>query len=173
MHEQRKCMSKVSESFSVEDRSLSSGLLCEQPLYSLLALPIELLVYIFSLVPSTRDRVKLRYVSQRIRTAAETPSLWRDFIWPHLDFREVNSIKSVFNSCGRHMTRLSFPDFAIPIKLLQEDCGNLIHLSLPSANLNLSQLRIVMQFMKKLQYLDILWSAKNDVEDLATFDCPW
>ena len=43
-------------------------------------LPNELLVYVFSFLPTSRDivrlRVRLRYVSRKIRSISETPSLW-------------------------------------------------------------------------------------------------
>ena len=43
-------------------------------------LPNELLVYIFSFLPTTRDIVKLRYVSLKIRSISETPSLWNNVL---------------------------------------------------------------------------------------------
>ena len=140
-------------------------LLSEQPLYTLVSLPIELLVYVFSFVSSVRDRVKLRYVSQRIRAAVETPSLWRVIFWPHLDFREEHLINGVLKSCGRYMKQLSFPDLMVPVNMLGH-CRNLVRLSLPSAQPSLNQLMVVVQSMRNLQYLDILWSKKNDIEQL-------
>ena len=148
---------------TVKDKS--SGLFIDHPLFDLAALPIELLVYIFSFVTSTHDRVKLRYVSQLLKAAVETPSLWRDFIWPHYDFREERCIENVLKSCGRHVKQLSFPDHAIHVKSLQY-CNNVLRLSLPSVKLNVNQLRTIMQSMKKLQYLDVLWVSKNDVKSL-------
>ena len=53
----------------------------------LLALPTELLVYIISLVAPLRERIKLRYVSRRLLYACETPSLWREFVWPYFYHR--------------------------------------------------------------------------------------
>ena len=150
---------------NVEDNSSESRLLREQSLYTLVALPIELLVYVFSFVTSARDKVKLRYVSQRSRAAVETPSLWRDFTWSHFDFREERSIKSVFKSCGGHVKRLSFPDFVIPVKLFQH-CSNVVQLCLPSAKLTVNQLRTAMQYMKTLQYLDISWTPRIEIKGL-------
>ena len=150
---------------NVEDNSSETRLLCEQSLYTLVALPIELLVYVFSFVTSARDKVKLRYVSQRLRAAVETPSLWRDFTWSHFDFREERSIKSVFKSCGGHVKRLSFPDLVIPVKLLQQ-CSNVVQLCLPSATLSVNQLRKVMRSIKQLQYLDISWTSRDDIKRL-------
>ena len=39
------------------------------------SLPNEVLVKIISFLPETRDRAKLRYVSQKLRKISETPSL--------------------------------------------------------------------------------------------------
>ena len=141
-----------------------SRLLNKQPLYALVDLPIELPVCIISFV-SARDRMKMRYVSQQLRAAVDIPSLWRNFTWPHFDSREERSIRSLFKSCGRHVRQLSFPDLVIPVESLQH-CGNIIRLSLPSVKLSLDQTRTIMQYMKKLQYLDILWASKNDIEHL-------
>ena len=149
---------------SIDVRSTRSS--SEQPLYTLLSLPIELLVYIFSFVTSARDKAKLRYVSQRLLEAVETPSLWRNFTWPHYDFREERSIEGAFKSCGRHMKELSFPDRTLlPVESLQH-CSNVLRLSLPSVKLNFIQLRTVMQCMKKLQYLDVLWTTRNEIKTL-------
>ena len=132
-------------------------------LYTLSSLPLELIVYIFSFITNARDKVKLRYVSQRLRVAVETPSLWRKFTWSNFDFREERSVISLFESCGRHVKQLSFPDLVIPVELLQL-CSNVLWLSLPSVELSLGQLRIIMQSMKKLKYLDILWTTKIDIK---------
>ena len=130
-------------------------LLSEQPLYTLVSLPIELLVYVFSFVSSVRDRVKLRYVSQRIRAAVETPSLWRVIFWPYLDFREEHLINGGLKSCGRYVKQLSFLDLMVPVNMLGL-CRNLVRLNLPSAQPSLNQLMVVVQSMRNLQYLDIL-----------------
>jgi len=136
----------------------------DQGQLSLVSLPIEVLVYIFSLISSTRDKVKLRYVSQRVRTAVETPSLWEDFTWLYFDFREGRSIKSLFESCGGYVKRLSFPGAkVIHVKSLRH-CSNVLRLSLPSVRLSVNQLRTILQSMKKLQYLDVLWVSKSDVK---------
>ena len=145
------------------DNRRSSRLLL--PSFTLVDFPMELLVYIISFVTSSRDRVKLCYVSQRLRAAMETPSLWREFTWPNFDCREEQSIMNVLKSCGRHVKRLSFPNLVIPVESLHH-CDNVLRLSLPSVKLSLDQLKTVMQCMKKLQYLDILWMSKNDIKHL-------
>ena len=76
---------------------------------TLVDIPIEVLVYIVSFVVSARDKVKLRYTSRLLRMVAETPSLWKDFIWPYFDIREERAINSVLKSCGRHVKQLVFP----------------------------------------------------------------
>jgi len=48
---------------------------------TLLTLPTEILVNIISLVSPLRERIKIPRVSRRLRTACETPSLWRNFVW--------------------------------------------------------------------------------------------
>jgi len=151
----------------MDDRPSASRLSSEQPQYTLVLLPMELLVYIISFASSTRDRVKLRYVSQRLRAAMDTPSLWRDFTWSHFDFREKRSIESILKSRGENVKRLTFSDHVIPVKLLQH-CCNLVQLSLPSAKLNLNQLRKAVKSLRKLQYLDVLWSSKNDIKRLLS-----
>ena len=148
------------------EQTVDDRLLRELPLYTLLALPIELLVYVLSFVTSARDRVKLRYVSRQVRVAVETPSLWRDFTWMYFDFSEESSIESAFKTCGGHVKRLSFPDLMIPVQSLLQHCSSLVQLSLPSAKLSLNQLRTIMQSMKELQYLDILWASRNDIKHL-------
>jgi len=143
----------------------SPGMLADCSPLTLEVLPMELLVYLFSFLTSTRDRVKLRYVSQRLRLAVETPSLWRDFTWPFYDRLEECSIESVLKLCGKHVRQLSFPNNAICVKLLKQ-CGNVLQLSLPSVKLSVDQLRTIMQSMPKLQNLDVLWVSKTDVKVL-------
>jgi len=89
-----------------------------EPLSSIEALPVELLVYILSFLKNVREAVKIRYVSRRFRRASETPSLWRDFVWPHFDVSEERCLKDLFKSCGPYVHRLSFPDHVTPSKLM-------------------------------------------------------
>ena len=73
----------------------------EESLFNQLALPTELLVYIFSFLSSIRDRIKLRYVSSWLRCVIEgTPSIWKEFVWPYYDSREECSMKEVLKVCG-------------------------------------------------------------------------
>ena len=80
-----------------------------KPLRRLEDLSIELLVYIFSLLPTSRDLVRLRYVSHKIRSISETSTLWKNFLWPWYDSREERSVNEVLKACGAHIKRLTFP----------------------------------------------------------------
>ena len=73
-------------------------------------LPNELLVHIFSFLPTSRDIVKLRYVSRKIRSISETPSLWKKLFWPWYDEREEKSLNAALEVCGTHVNRLVVPD---------------------------------------------------------------
>ena len=130
----------------------------EEPLSNLVALPTELLVYIISFLGNIRDVVKLRYVSRRLRSVScETPSLWREFIWPHLDNNEERCVKNLLKSCGQYIKRLSFPDHVAPSKLtaMLQNCNNVVVLSIPTSKLNPDQLRKLIRSMERLQSLDI------------------
>jgi len=127
----------------------------------ILSLPTELLVIILSFLRDVRDKVKLQYVSRRFRSVSrETPSLWREFIWPNLDNHEEGCVKSVLKSCGRYIVQLSFPDHVVPSKLtaLLLHCSNLVQLSIPTSQLSPDQLMKVMKSAEKLQGLDIQWT---------------
>ena len=73
-------------------------------------LPNELLVHKFSFLPTSRDIVKLWYVSRKIRSISETPSLWKKLFWPWYDEREEKSLNEALKVCGTHVNRLVVPD---------------------------------------------------------------
>ena len=73
------------------------------PLRRLVELPIELLVYIFTLLPMSRDIVRLRYVLRKIRSISETSTLWKNFLWPWYDSHEERSVNEVLKACGTHI----------------------------------------------------------------------
>ena len=152
---------------------------------NLLSLPNEVLVNIMLCLPDSRDRVKLRYVSRKLRSISETPSLWREFVWPDCNPREEKRLKIVMKSCGMHIRRLSFHhlnqpsvlpassqtalklvEISIMTKILQY-CSNLTHLSLPalgdlnSRKGNFEQLRESIQEMKYLEMLTIYCHADS------------
>ena len=142
------------------DQSINSN---GEPLNSLVTLPTELIVYIFSfLTINVHDIVKLRCVSRTLRSACEIPSLWREFIWPRLDIREEGGVKSVLKSYGQNVQRLSFPDHVpTPAKLtaLLQHCINLVELCIPTRKLSPNQLKKIIYPLGKLQSLDILWTS--------------
>jgi len=92
---------------------------------SILNLPVELLVYIASFLATMRDKVKLRYVSQKLRAISETPSLWRVFVWPYYDCREEGSLIKSLKPCRRFIKKLDFPDHVAPPTLFKmlEQCN--------------------------------------------------
>jgi len=123
-----------------------------------LRLPVELLVYIISFLPTIRDLVKLRYVCQRLRVASETPTLWCEFMWPLFDPQEENSAKSVLKACGAHIKRMAFPDHVRPSTLFEmlSHCSKITQLFLPvETELDSEQLRTAVRHMKNLEKLEM------------------
>ena len=125
---------------------------------NLVTLPAELLVHIITFLSLCRDRVKLRYVSRRLRCITEgIPSLWKEFVWPCYDGCEEFSVKEMLKVCGQHFKVLSFPSSRLPstlIKMLQY-CSNVQHLSLPSTKLDSTQVRNTIHHMEFLQTLEL------------------
>ena len=99
-------------------------------------------------------------MSRRLRSISETPSVWRELVWPNCDRHEENCLRNVLKICGIHIRQLSFPQHVIGpptlqyivktiskknesetilklvemsevLKILQY-CGNVTHLSLPA-----------------------------------------
>ena len=60
----------------------------QEPVNNLITLSAELLAYILPFLKIARDLMKMCYVSRLNQEDFETPSLWRDFIWPPFDSRE-------------------------------------------------------------------------------------
>ena len=151
---------------------------------NVLSLPVEILVYIASFLTDVRDKVKLRYVSRRLRSISETPSLWRKFVWPYYDRLEERCLCKLLKVCGKNILQLSFPHHVMPSKLVKflQYCGNVTHLSLSQeTKLNLEQLTKTLQHMKSLSVLKIRLSigitsllqltstASSNVEDLTVY----
>ena len=82
----------------------------QEPSIGLEELPNELLVYIFSFLPTSRDIVKLRYVSRKIRGISQVPSLWNKFLWPWYSKHDERSLNEALEVCGTHVKRLVYPD---------------------------------------------------------------
>ena len=129
-------------------------------LNSFLSLPIELLVHIVSFL-TTHDLVNLRYVSRRLRSVCETPSLWRELIWPDFNTREERCVKGALESCGQYVQRLSFPHHVTPSKLaILRHCSNLVELRLSTkSKLSCDQLEKAIRSMGNLQVLNVLWTG--------------
>ena len=129
-----------------------------KPLRCLEELPIELLVYIFSLLPTSRDIVSLRYVSRKIRSISETSTLWKNFLWPWYDSHEERSVNEVLKACGTHIKRLNFPGVSrgiapsTAIQFLQH-CCNVTEINLGTCLLNGNEVQKVveMKFLRKLE----------------------
>jgi len=134
---------------------------CEVSPLTILSLPVEILVHIVSFLSSARDKVKLRYVSQRLRVVSETPSLWSEFMWQRYDCRENGSIVHMLRACGGYIKRLIFhssPNHVTPSTLFEmlNHCNKLTHLSLPpGTKLDFENLRTALQHMKSLTHLEV------------------
>ena len=122
-------------------------------------LPTELLVYTFSFLSAVRDKVALYYVSRRIRSAIEVPSLWKKFVWSY-DSREERCVSDFLQTYGKYAIKtLSFPDHVSSILLhTVRYCHNVVELSLPLIKLDRVQVGTIVQHMQQLQKLDTQWS---------------
>ena len=127
-------------------------------------LPAEILVYIISFVTPLRERLKLLYVSQRLKSACETPSLWRDFVWPYYHSGDEGCVINLLKTFGQHVKQLSFPDHMLPVSNCLVStlacCSNTVHLSLPTTDsLDIAGLENILVSMKHLQSLDVQWGG--------------
>ena len=127
-------------------------------------LPVELIVLIISLLPTSRDKIRLRCASRRFRSVCEIPSLWHDFKWPCYEDRdcEIFCVQSALKSCGEHVKVLSFPDHVPPSRLMKffDYCRNVTQLNIPTTKLDLGQVRSVLDSMKHLQKLNTKWNCE-------------
>ena len=120
-------------------------------------LPTELLVKLMSYLP-TCDKVTMRYVSQRFKDVSETPSLWKEFVWPYYEPRHVRSVSSVLKVSGEHVRKIFFPAHVAATKILEmvHWCTKLQHVCLPEGcQLFLDDLRDIVQTLTHLQQLDV------------------
>jgi len=147
---------------------------------NLLSLSNELLVKIMLFLSEVRDRVKLRYVSRRLRSISETPSLWREFVWTDCNRREEKQLYNALKIYGTHIRRLSFPQRVVPpvtrtrnpsrcghttlafvnglemVKMLQY-CNNLTHLNLPAlGHVGSSFDEQLMKGIQEIKHLQVL-----------------
>lgn len=135
---------------------------CEETLSNnLITLPAEILVYIISLLV-IRDRIKLRYVSRRLRCVSEVAALWSEFVWPYFESRnDEHYVSDTLRACGEHVKQLIFPINMSSAKLvwLTENCVNVTKLSLPPrVYFHPAQLERIACTMTHLQKLDVCWS---------------
>ena len=136
---------------------------------NLVALPIEILVYILSFLTSvSRELAKMRYVCRKFRSVCETPSLWRRFSWSQFDVREERCVKNVLKMYGEHVRRLSFSHHVMPAKLIAmlKCCSNLVQLSIPNSKLSTDLLGKAIESMRNLENLDVLWYYGDDISPL-------
>jgi len=128
-----------------------------EPLNTLATLPNEVLVLIFTFLTNVRDRIRLSYVSTRLRSVCEIPSMWNEFILPNFNTRENRCVKSVLKSFGKYIQWLSLPDRVTSTKLVEmlRLCKNVVHVSVPTSQLSGEQFKQVMKHLKNLQSLDI------------------
>ena len=142
---------------------------------NILLLPPEILLHIFTFLTEAREMVKLRSVSRRLRSISETPSLWRQFVWPYYNLREKDYLYSILNRFGQHIEQLSFPQHVMLTRPVVKSlphfvaakrmlglvdglhfCNNLTLLSLAvGPDLTSEQLKEVVQNMKCLEVLEI------------------
>ena len=129
-----------------------------------------------SFVTPLLERIKpLRYVSRKLRSACETPSLWRKFEWPYYHTGDESCVNNVLKVCGQHVKRLSFPHHVIPtsqlLSTLATYCDNSVHLSLPTTKLDSELLRSIYVYMGHLQSLDFQWANRDIKQLLKTVKC--
>jgi len=141
----------------------------------LLQLPMEMLVYIISFLSSLRDKIKLQYVSKWLKDAIEgTPSLWKEFVLPHCDSKEENSVMEILRVCGKHVKILSFPQCkllpSIIVEMLQ-CCNNVQHLDLSSTILDPDQVRKIIDNMQYLQTLELMIGIEGDFKKMLRSTC--
>ena len=133
---------------------------------TLLDLPTVLLVNIVSFLIVGRDKLRLQFVSRRLRSVIEIPSLWNEFAWPYYHINDEGRVKYVLKAYGQHVKRLSFPHHVTPAILtgMLSYCNNVVQLSLPSTKLDPEELGKILLQMGHLQRLDVEWDI--DIKQL-------
>ena len=129
----------------------------ETILNTLVTLPIEVLVHIVSFLP-TRDKVRIRCISRKLRSISEVPSLWEDFIWSRYAPRDEKLLKHVLRLFGKHVKHFHFAGHIAPseIEVMLKHCKNVIHLSLPSFDGDFDRLEKIVRCMGNIQILDVV-----------------
>jgi len=129
---------------------------------TLLMIPAELLVIIISFLPTPCDRLKLRYVSRWLRRVSETPSLWRELVWPYHLSGDEGCMNDALKYCGQYVKRFFFPTHVTPSKLpkILEYCCSVVQLSLPATKLDPEKLGSIIQQLRELQRLEVQWDTR-------------
>ena len=99
--------------------------------------------------------------------------LWRDFIWPHLDAHDNHAIGHMFEHCGKNVRRFTLSDHLTLFELstMLDCCKQIVQLHLlRSTKLHPKELGRIVDQMKNLQHLDILWTS-NEHDILWTGGC--
>jgi len=131
--------------------------------YSLLDLPVELLVFVISFL-NARDVAILRQVSKSLHVFTEVPLLWRKFEWPYYHSREEASVIEILKLFGDYVKELSFTNdyILLPMQCCDQMlvyCTNVICLTLLINNpLTKGELKKILQNLKHLKKLEISWS---------------
>ena len=136
---------------------------------NILNLPVELLVYIVSFLPTGRDIVKLRYVSRRLRDVTEAPSVWSEFVWPLYDRQEERSVMDVLKICGMYIKRLILPNHVPPsrITIMLSRCKNVTQLCLPTETImDPRKLKISLQNLQNLRKLEVQFSSDANIKPI-------
>ena len=119
-------------------------------------LPTEILLKILCYLP-TRDKIIMRNVSRRLRHVSQTPSLWKELVWPDYEPRHVRQVSDILRTYGEHVRRILFPAHVCtaPLKVLEmaRCCTKVIHLSL--SKLSLDHIEEILCIMPHLQQLDL------------------
>ena len=111
---------------------------------------------------SIRDIISMQFVSQRFKGISETPSLWKNFVWPDYEPRHVCSVSKVLKTHGEHVRQIFFPAHVTPVNILEMThyCPKVTHLSLPRyTQLSLDHLKEILHIMTHLEQLDVFTSS--------------
>jgi len=93
----------------------------------------------------------------------ETPSLWKEFVWPYYDSHEEYTVKEVLKVCGQHVQVFSFPFCRLPLTVVEmlKYCSNVQRLSLPLAKLDNELVTEALDHIRCLQALDLQTAELN------------
>ena len=89
-------------------------------------LPTEILLKILCYLP-TRDKIIMRNVSRRLRHVSQTPSLWKELVWPDYEPRHVRQVSDILRTYGEHVRRILFPRPCMYSTIKSTGDGTLLH----------------------------------------------